>query len=167
MAHRRAFPSRRRSVKQWIGTADQGGTAVASGAKLLIQTLVPTSAVTILRNRGYLMVRPQAGSVDLIADGAFGIGIVSEQAVTTGITAIPGPFTDSGWGGWLFHTFWRVFLDVTTDVGRLGQEFGAQYEIDSKAMRKLGVNERMVEVFESRNGAVTVIEHSRTLVLES
>ena len=156
----------RRSTKQWVGTADQGSQAVASGAKALIQTLIPGDPLTVLRNRGLFVVNPQAGSADVTIDGAIGIAIVSDVAAALGVTAILGPFTESGWGGWLFHSFFQYKLDVTTDVGRIGGTgFTTQIEIDSKAMRKMGENDRMVEMVESRSGACTVLMHVRTLVL--
>ena len=168
MARGRVVHAKRRSVKQWFGTSDQGAQTVASGAKVLIQILVPGEAMTIIRNRGILIVAPQSGATDTTSDGVYGIGVVSDVAAALGVTGIPGPFTESGWGGWMVHQFWRMQLDVTTDVGRLGGTgFQVSYDIDSKAMRKIGPNERMVEVFESRSGAVFTVAHVRTLVLTS
>jgi len=169
VARGRTFHARRtRPKRQWIGTADQGSAAVASGAKAIIQSLDVAGPVTILRNRGILNIAAQAGSADLIIDGAYGIGVVSDVALALGITAVPGPFDESGWGGWLFHQFFQYQIDVTTDIGRMGgSQFSRQYVVDSKAMRKLGDNERMVEIIESRNGALTVFAPVRTLVLVS
>ncbi len=160
--------SGRRKVKQWIGTSDQGAVTIASGAKVIIQSVVPVQAATIIRSRGLIQIKAQSGAADVSIDGAYGIAIVSSVAFGIGITAIPGPFTDSGWGGWLFHQFFALQIDVTTDIGRLaGSGFTEQYEIDSKAMRKIGANEVLVDVCESRAGACFCTAHVRTLVLES
>jgi len=159
---------RPRSKKQWFGTSDQGAQAVASGAKAIIQSLNVNTPSTILRNRGILAITPQAGSADLEIDGAYGIAVVTDVALALGITAIPGPFTESSWTGWMVHQFFHYQLDVTTDVGRVGGTgFSRQYEIDSKAMRKMGDSERMVEIVESRSGALFCLGHVRTLVLMS
>ena len=158
---------RTRSVKTWIGTADQGEIAVASTAKVLLSSFSFTLGLagTVLRSRGIISVFPQSGAADLVIDGAFGMGVVSITALATGITAIPGPFTDDSWPGWFVHQYFSNVLDVTTDVGRLLLQ--KSYEIDSKAMRKVRNDEAVVLVAESRAGALNILSHVRVLFQES
>ena len=94
--------------------------------------------------------------------GAFGIGIVSAEALAAGIGSIPLPFTDADWGGWMVLQPWAFRLDVTTDVGRLLSSF--QIEVDSKAMRKVEPNSAAVIVAESLTGAVSVCDTTRLLL---
>ena len=104
----------------------------------------------------------QAGSADLVLAGAVGIGVVSLEAFTAGVASMPGPFSDADWGGWMV---WRSFaykFDVTTDVGRLLLSW--EFEVDSKAMRKMGSNETMVVLVESQTGAFQAFDGTRTLV---
>jgi len=160
---------KRRSVKTWIGTADQGNVGVGSAAKVLLASFtvggLGTSG-TVIRSRGILNVVPQVFTADLNWDGAFGMAIVSETAALLGITAIPGPFSDDDWTGWFVHQYFAGLVDAggATDQ-TLGRQF--QYEIDSKAMRKVSGNESIVLVAESRNGALNVKSHVRVLFLES
>ena len=82
---------------------------------------------------------------------ALGIGIATVQAFTdVGITALPLPLDDIGWDGWLFHQMGTL---------RTGEKIGSsldtgptdvlQWEIDSKAMRKVSVNEVVYAVLQS------------------
>ena len=169
MANQRNVQRRSRSVKVWLGPANQGYVSVASASKVLLASTAGFglgAAGTILRSRGVLSVRPTGESADLAFDGAFGIAVISDVARATGITAIPGPFTDSDWSGWLVHQFWAqriAFEDAT------GVQFNAalNYEIDSKAMRKVQGDEAIVLVAEARLGAVGVLSHIRMLFQES
>ena len=112
-----------------------------------------------------MSVRLSVESADISVDGAFGIAVVSDIARATGITAIPGPFTDSDWDGWFVHQFFagRYAFDDATGARILSWE----YEIDSKAMRKVGGDEAIVFVGESRSGAVQMLSHVRLLFKES
>ena len=117
---------------------------------------------TIIRNRGAVVVGPQAGSADLEVRGAYGAGIVSAEALAIGITAIPHPYRDADWSGWMVWRSFAFMLDVTTDIGRLITS--QSMEIDSKAMRKVGPNEALVFVAESQGGAFQIFDGVRTLV---
>ena len=90
------------------------------------------------------------------------MGIVSAEAFAAGVASVPEPFTDADWGGWMQ---WRAFSYQF--------EFGTaaavnypnwNFEIDSKAMRKVESNEVLVQVFESIVGAVRVSAPLRILL---
>ena len=53
---------------------------------------------TVVRNRGMVSIIPTVNT-DVEIVGAFGLGIVSDQAFGTGAGAIPGPLTDGDWDG--------------------------------------------------------------------
>jgi len=98
-------------------------------------------------------------SIDII--GAFGAGIVSAEALGVGVTALPTPFRDADWGGWMVWQPWAFRFQSDTDVGK---EFGSvEFEIDSKAMRKVEPNSAMVFVAESQVGAIKFAEEVRVL----
>ena len=80
--------------------------------------------------------------------GAVGIGVVSAQAQSVGITAIPHPDTDSSWGGWLWHSYFANRQRFASAVGFQSDAL-IQMVIDSKAMRKVGDEERLVAVIEN------------------
>ena len=172
MARRRSFtgPRLQRSQrrKQWIGPADQSGVAVASGASVIISGFAPDDAFmlqpTLIRSRGSLFVSG-VSTADVSATGAFGGCIVSDEAFAAGTLSIPRPFDDSDWNGWFVWQAVNWKFEFISGVGAL--MYGATYEIDSKAMRKMGTNETLVFIYESQAGAVTVNAITRELFLMS
>ena len=171
MANRSGFVGARRTrapARQtvWIGPADQPQAAVASNTSVVVASFDASAAgfdkATLVRTRGVFLHRPSAYSVDLAYQGAFGIGIVSDDAFAIGTTAIPGPFTDSDWGGWFVWRSFGYFLENGSNIGLLrGHE---SLEIDSKAMRKIGPNETMVVMCESQAGAFSIWDGTRHLL---
>ena len=164
MARQRRFTSSSRSARltQWIGPPDQAYVNVAGGGATLVSSSTFEEPITLIRNRGVFSVAPQSPAADLEFVGAIGIGIVSAEAVAIGITAIPTPFTDADWGGWMV---WRSFAgvwDVSSDIGRAISSW--TLEIDSKAMRKISPNEAGVLVVESQSGAIQVADGVRQLI---
>ena len=84
--------------------------------------------------------------------GAFGLGIVQEQATSIGITAVPHPIADSSSGLWFtWVPFVGLFL-FSSAVGVHPQR-ATNYVIDSKVMRKFGANERLAIVIENEEGS--------------
>jgi len=77
-----------------------------------------------------------------------GIGVVSEQAASVGITAVPHPGSDAGWGGWLWHSYFAGRLSFASATGYAPNQVH-QLVVDSKAMRKVGDNERLVLVVQN------------------
>ena len=162
---RRAAVSQKRVI-QWIGSADQGYTAVAAGANVIQQNGATLGNTTITRVRGGWSVQPQTYAADLNLIGVIGFGLVSDQAFTAGAASIPGLWTDPDWGGWFLWLPFQYRYEVTTDVGRLvlggpGQGGG---ELDSKAMRKVAPNETLVVMVESQAVALNVSINFRMLV---
>ncbi len=153
---------RRRSL--WVGYADQSFIAVGAGLKVVISnfTLATLDSLTVIRNRGVLSVNSTAVAIDQNIVGAYGIGIVTQQAFAAGVASMPGPWTDSDWDGWMVLLPISFRYDITTDVGRLITTVNT--EIDSKAMRKMEANETLVAIAESQAIAFDVSAPVRTLV---
>ena len=102
---------------------------------------------TIMRTRGFCSIQPQVFSADLDITGAIGIGVVTAEAFAAGVASIPEPFTDADWGGWFV---WRTFAYHLEFATAASVNFPVwDFEIDSKAMRKVGTNEVMVVIAES------------------
>jgi len=153
----RARGGPRRQVT-WIGPADQGYVAVASGAKVLVGSFDAAAngleKPTVVRTRGEVSIIPSSTASDLSMVGAYGLAIVSDQAFGIGITAIPGPWSDPSWDGWFV---WRPFglrVEVIDSTGVFMSQHSQ--EVDSKAMRKITDNETLVLVAESQSGAVSI-----------
>ena len=76
---------------------------------------------------------------------------------------MPHPFDDGDWDGWFV---WQAFVNRFEFSDATGGFMPAalEYEVDSKAMRKVGPNETVVTVAESQLGALEVGAHLRTLL---
>jgi len=155
----RSRAPRRKTV--WVGTADQAPVGVASTASVIISSFAPSDLsilqATAVRVRGLLQVR-----VDISYDGAYGLAVVSDEAFAAGAAAIPRAFDDDDWPGWLVHGYWMGHFEFDSSGST---NFPIQQVIDSKAMRKVGVNETLVWMVEARVGAVTVTLHARVLLM--
>ena len=172
MAFKRGYPTRGRSgpkrVTSWVGPADQAFLSVATGAKVIISIFTLATSVpsldrpTIVRTRGEVSVHPASAAADVSIVGAFGLAVVSTDAFAAGVASIPGPFDDADWEGWYV---WRSFsfryelLDATASL-----IFTRSWEVDSKAMRRLGTNTTCVAVAESQSGAFEISMPLRTLI---
>jgi len=147
---------------QWIGPAIQGYQAVASGGATLIGSAPFAEPSTIIRTRGQVSIIPSTAGADLNIVGAFGIGIVTSEALAAGVASVPEPFTDADWGGWYV---WRSFSYNLEFSDATGLNFlNWNFEVDSKAMRKITTNESLVLVAESQGGAFSISTPIRTLV---
>jgi len=135
---------------EWVGSTPQTSlTALAASSVVLDQVFTPFDAgETVIRTRGLFAVKTDQVISTENQMGAVGIGIVSEQAATVGITAVPHPDTDSGWNGWLWHSYYASSFTFGSSVGFTSPTL-FHIEIDSKAMRKVGDNERLVVVVEN------------------
>jgi len=157
---------RRKTV--WVGAADAAPVAVANNTSVLISSFSPDDlgilAATVVRTRGRVLVRPTAFGADQSFDGAYGLGVVSDEAFVAGAASIPRPFDDDDWTGWMVHGYWSEHLEFQ---GAQSEMIVESRPIDSKAMRKIRPNETLVWVAESRAGNVTVQIPARVLMMLS
>ena len=132
MAFRRGrAPTRRKVVNTtWAGLFPTSPQTVAAGVKLLLGSFVISGDFdeTVVRSRGALTwVSDQVAGTES-PTGAFGMILVSEDAFTVGITAIPDPVSDSDNDGWL------LWVPMTT-LQRGSMVFPLDKEFDSKGQR--------------------------------
>ncbi len=148
-----------------------GGQAVltrtASGAIFVGSALsVLFDGLTLVRVRGMIELTLQ--SVSAAGDGfagAFGIAVTSLDAVTAGVASVPQPVADMDWDGWLWHQF--IFLHATSATLSETNPNRINIPIDSKAMRKIGVNDAiylMVELTEIGTAEIDIFADTRVLV---
>ena len=158
----RSFGPRSARLTEWGGLADQGFVAVASTGATLVSSVSFEDPGTLIRSRGALSLHPTSFAADGNVVGAFGAGIVSAEALAVGITALPHPYRDSDWGGWMI---WESFAFRLEFASAVGFEMPTiRIVIDSKAMRKVAPNEALVFVAESQEGAFQVNEAIRLLL---
>ena len=150
----RSFHRGPRRAMDWGASAPLTGyVAVAASSAVLLQTFTPIlGGETVIRTRGVVSIQSDQIVATEVQLGAYGIAIVTAQAVSVGITAIPHPVTDAAWGGWFFHTYFANSMKFGTAVG-IQYDRATNFEIDSKAMRKVDEDERLVAVVENSSGA--------------
>ena len=142
-------PKRRET--DWVGSGDAAGyTTVAAGVLLLDQSLTSVDTPeTIVRVRGVFDVQSDQAATDERPFGAFGFGIVSQKAFALGATAISGPYSEAAWDGWFVHQYWFAPFSFRSAVG--ASYPNQRYEFDSKAMRKLTPDQKLVVMVENRS----------------
>ena len=151
-----------RRLTQWIGPPLQGFVAVAAGGATIVSSVVFEDRTTLVRTRGMVSVKPQAYTADISFVGAYGIGVVSAEALAAGIASVPEPYSDADWGGWVV---WRSFAQHFESITQASTLLGTwSQEVDSKAMRKLTPNDALVFVAESIAGAFSIADTTRQLV---
>ncbi len=186
MAHLRRFSSQiQRSPRRKTSWAVGPETGVSGAAQSLSATgsigfttgVVPTvSGLTLVRLRGEFLIGLQtAGSIGDGFHGAMGIGIASNAAFAAGIASLPTPLDEEEWNGWLYHRYFSLFANgiITTAGASLSSSqshdvmAALRVEVDSKAMRKLNVEETMYGAIQVIEVGVSIVQfafNSRTLV---
>ncbi len=142
----------------WAGSANVVGvTNIPAATKVLQQRLTSSQLFaagpvsTIVRTRGIMSVKMPAGvQTDVEVHGAAGIGVVSAQAFAAGAAAIPFPFENAEWDGWLWHQYFAISSEASSGAPAAVWLTPREYEIDSKAMRKLR---------DDKNVVVTMVEN--------
>jgi len=144
--HRAAFPKR---VNAWelgpgMSLIETAAQSVTTSTTIVVgDGLTPASdPLTLVRTHGSLELSLKSvGAIDGGFSWAAGIGIVTLDAFAIGVTAMPNPFDDLTWSGWLWHEMGQMH----TAVGALAVGDPSTnplvVKIDSKSMRKLKLNE--------------------------
>ena len=138
---------------------------------------VEEDGLTLARTRGELIVL--LGLSDAVGNGfhgAFGIAVATSAAVVAGAASLPSPITEETWDGWLYHRYFGIFSGGAVAVATAAQQTdqvnatcGAlRLEVDSKAMRKVDVDQSlyaMIEVIELGNATMEWAFNSRMLIM--
>ena len=151
-----------RRATNWVqGPAEADGAITASVKQLWSSSVITdTGHLTIVRTRGILRVL--LNTVDAIGAGFFGacgIGLVQNDAFAVGVTALPGPISDSSWEGWLWHSFWDIRSVTATIADGVNAAAATMLlEIDSKAMRKWDEGQTLIGITEATEDVNATME---------
>jgi len=162
MAHRRSrgFVRPPPRTNLWLGTT-LAATGVAASSSALVLTLNAAALLlrpfTIIRTRFLFQVQTDQVVSSEFPKGAVGKIVVQEDATTAGIASVPNPIDDTNAPWFVWQPFEEGF-NLLTSAGAMSN-FGRQYMIDSKAMRKVGQSEQVATVVqvESAFGATVSI----------
>jgi len=157
----------RRRETQWFNVLLASNT-LAAATPVLLSTLSTTGLAlrpfTVIRSRGLFLVRSDQVSADEIQIAAYGGAVVSDVASTVGVAAVPTPITDSVSDLWFFYQLGFSSFDFVTGAG-FG-DFSKNFEIDSRAMRKVEEGQDLITVVENSavGSGVNVITGVRFLI---
>ena len=173
MSHsrQRSGSFRGRSRRQTAGEEGPGGsgaTSVSSSSSVIVGagSQATEDGLTIVRIRGSVQAYLKTSDA---ANGGFhcalGMAVVSNDAFAVGVTAVPNPIDDMLWDGWMYLRFFDIHsFGATIAESMNASGLGSiQFEIDSKAMRKLQLNDTLVCVLQ----AVELSTATMSLFLDS
>ncbi len=152
----------------WIDMVATSST-VAAGANPLLFTgfsagVLALRPFTIVRMRGFLKVFSDQVAATEVYGAAFGLAIVTDQALAIGVTAVPTPTTDKS------SDLWFVFEELSgrfTFLSTIGvSDNGEGRAFDSKAMRKVEEGQDIATVTEATpfSSGVIVQKMGRMLI---
>ena len=156
---RRVFQSRlsrqpQRRHTQWFRSPDISAAVTLQAATSVLDTIFDpgTQPLTIVRTRGNIWVATDQAAASESWLGAIGFAVVSESAASVGITGIPTPITDKDSDLWYVHEYFAGGFSFQSGTGTQTQRY-TRFQFDSKAMRKIGSEERSVTVVENAAAA--------------
>ena len=172
MARRRStrFVRPSKLTKMWIGASFGPATVPALTAQLF--SILSAGALllrpfTILRTRFDLTVESDQVLVTERPSGSYGKIIVTDSAAAAGATAIPDPSTDPEADWFVYQGF-----NTTMIVGPNGYNEGifpdavARWQVDSKAMRKVGPDDNVVSMVTNISAAGLILGTSGRMLIQ-
>jgi len=153
----------------WIGNTPRSSPLVVPANSSTLDSVLDAGALalrpfTILRMRGVLVAGSDQGAATEDWIGVYGMMIVTDSASAIGITAIPTPVTEP-------ESSWSLYIPVAgsfrfaSGVG-IDAQAATVFPFDSKAMRKVGIDDDLVGVIQNFSGADGLQVHmvGRTLI---
>ncbi len=157
-------PTKRQMV--WFGMG-LASTVVASGGSVLLGVLNAAALAlrpfTIVRTRLLIHWASDQTGASEIPQGVFTMGVVSDNASSAGIASIPTGISEPDGDFFVYEGMINDFTFITgTGIDASG---GSQYVVDSKAQRKVGLNDDIVQAVELRSqGGAGINIEGRLLV---
>ncbi len=143
----------------WEGIAVTETTLASPSAAVIFTglsaTLLALRPLTVVRVRGLIFLQSDQQAASERQQAAFGMAVVSEQALAAGVASVPTPATDIDSDLWfvyqmIFNSF--TFSDATGFAKTIQTE-----AVESKGMRKIEDGDDLlfaIETFSTSSGAV-------------
>ena len=142
----------------WLGDNPVSAPSTVPANSALLFSVLNAGALalrpfTILRSRGIIRWESDQAAVSEQPNGAFGEIVVTDNATTIGVTAVPDPISDPDADWFLYQSVFADF-NFLSSVGF--NEYAGDANVfayDSKAMRKVGPNDDIAGVISNQNSA--------------
>jgi len=147
----------KRRETAWLG-GDGSSTALATPSAVVLISSLNAAALqlrpfTVVRTRGLVGVSSDQQAATEDYGGAFGICVVSDQAIAIGVTAVPTPITDDNSDLWFMIERVHGRFSFGSNIGF--REVGQFRTFDSRAMRKVEEGQDLSGVVESEAAGYT------------
>ena len=170
MAHSRGRFPRNQSPRKTVwnegpGTLTNNGVYAASTTAIIGLGQTSLAGITLARIRGYVELGLQSSSA--AGDGyvgAIGLGIVNQPAFVAGVASMPAPVDEVAWGGWMWHQYFSLLAPTAAQTS----ENRIAFELDTKAMRKMGPDETVflsIQITERGTATLEAVAGTRMLVM--
>jgi len=161
----RSTVAKRKSL--WLGFQPVSVSINTATSTLLFSLSAAALALrpfTIIRSHFEVMVRSDQSAALEAQVTAIGLAVVSDQAVSVGVTAVPTPITELGSSLWFVHRL--MFGESNSLIDLVKPQLNVA--IDSKAMRKVEVGSDIVVVIENASvggsGGAIILTSGRMLI---
>ena len=159
-ARQTRFVRPKANTKVWIG--DNLGTQTLIGSTdarlgVLSAGALALRPFTILRTRGRILYTSDQTATSEQPFGIYAEGVFSDTASAAGIASLPSPVSDPEQDWFVYEPVIHEFQFIS-GVGIQNQ--GSHFEFDSKAMRKVGLDDDVVSIWGSGNSvgsSITVV----------
>jgi len=158
-----------RRETQWFNGVTVRSTIVAASTAVLQTALTAAELAlrpfTVVRTRGVVYMKSDQAGATEVQDAAFGLAVVSDQAIAIGVTAVPTPTTDDGSDLW--YVYERILSELAfQDATGFQANVGVERIIDSRSMRKVEDGQDIAGVVETGSGSngVVISAYARTLI---
>ncbi len=133
----------------WAFSADESGFTDVVGSGVDFQSSLNAAALalrpfTIIRTVGYLAMISDQVAASEQPFGAWGVAVVSDQAVAAGVAALPSPITDEGSDLWLAYQ--GLAAPMVAGPAMPGPSI---VQFDSRGQRKVEEGQDIVSMFEN------------------
>ncbi len=156
---------RQRRQTRWIGMTPTFTTLGAATPVLFAGFDAASLALrpfTIVRLRGWFSAVSDQTIANERYNVAFGLAVVSEQALAIGVTAVPTPEADRESDLWFLYEELGGGIQAVTSTGL--SEAHLSMKLDSRAMRKVEDGQDIATVFETTFAGCIAYKGGRMLV---
>jgi len=111
----------------------------------------------VMRTHLAIWYRSDQSAASEFTQAAFGMQVVTDSASGAGIASVPTPITDSDSDFFVYQPLHQEILFKDATGFGLEQGAGSAWIVDSKAMRKVGINDDIAMTLEVRSAVGSAI----------